>query len=167
MVTADLLFRFFVCAFTVCLTLPQLTLSLRAQDGLRQSGCYRRICPVSGHEAQRRSEGIPPSFHTRRGCCSRHVSYLLSRFCHNLANAGVKFVLFLYCYSLRGKSSQVAVLWEDHRNDLFINGFGRLCKYCTMNLIASHTVSGILMSAGGSKLTWCQYPVSVSISFAR
>ncbi|KZP28902.1 CDF-like metal transporter [Athelia psychrophila] len=48
----------------------------------------------------------------------------------------VKFVLFLYCWGLRAKSSQVHVLWEDHRNDLFVNGFG------------------ILMSAGGSKLAW-------------
>ena len=37
---------------------------------------------------------------------------------------GVKFALFLYCWGLRSKSSQVYVLWEDHRNDLFINGFG-------------------------------------------
>ena len=37
---------------------------------------------------------------------------------------GVKFLLFLYCYSSRSKSSQVEVLWEDHRNDLFINSFG-------------------------------------------
>jgi hypothetical protein len=37
---------------------------------------------------------------------------------------GVKFLLFLYCYSLRSKSNQVEVLWEDHRNDLFINSFG-------------------------------------------
>jgi hypothetical protein len=39
-------------------------------------------------------------------------------------DSGVKFLLFLYCFSLRGKSSQVRVLWEDHRNDLFINSFG-------------------------------------------
>lgn len=38
---------------------------------------------------------------------------------------GVKFVLFLYCMSFRHVSSQVHTLWEDHRNDLFINGFGR------------------------------------------
>ena len=37
---------------------------------------------------------------------------------------GVKFLLFLYCYSLRSKSSQVEILWEDHRNDLYINSFG-------------------------------------------
>lgn len=41
-----------------------------------------------------------------------------------LIRLGVKFILFLYCYSLRGKSSQVHVLWEDHRNDLWLNGFG-------------------------------------------
>jgi hypothetical protein len=34
-----------------------------------------------------------------------------------------KFALFLYCFSIRSKNSQVRVLWEDHRNDLFINGF--------------------------------------------
>src|SRR6266511_1039400 len=38
----------------------------------------------------------------------------------------VKFALFLYCYSLRKKSSQVLLLWQDHRNDLFINSFGKL-----------------------------------------
>ncbi|KAL5519517.1 hypothetical protein ACEPAH_1200 [Sanghuangporus vaninii] len=52
------------------------------------------------------------------------------------AALGVKFLLFLYCLSLRKSSSQVHVLWEDHRNDLFINGFG------------------LLMSAGGSKWRW-------------
>ncbi len=37
---------------------------------------------------------------------------------------GVKFLLFLYCSGYRNASSQVRMLWEDHRNDLFINGFG-------------------------------------------
>jgi divalent metal cation (Fe/Co/Zn/Cd) transporter len=50
-------------------------------------------------------------------------------------------MLFLYCHTLRSKSSQVHVLWEDHRNDIFINGFG------------------ILMSAGGSRLRWWLDPV--------
>ncbi|KAJ2915923.1 hypothetical protein MD484_g4471, partial [Candolleomyces efflorescens] len=36
----------------------------------------------------------------------------------------VKFILFVYSFSIRNQSSQVLVLWEDHRNDLFINGFG-------------------------------------------
>ncbi|KJA23689.1 hypothetical protein HYPSUDRAFT_137286 [Hypholoma sublateritium FD-334 SS-4] len=69
---------------------------------------------------------------------------------------GVKFLLFLYSYSLRNKSSQVRMLWQDHRNDLFINGFG------------------ILMSCAGSKFRWYLDPagaviigVGVSISWSR
>lgn len=57
------------------------------------------------------------------------------------AALGLKFLLFLYCSPLRSKSSQVQVLWEDHRNDLFINTFG------------------ILMSAGGSRLKWWLDPL--------
>ncbi|KAH7344414.1 CDF-like metal transporter [Rhizoctonia solani] len=58
---------------------------------------------------------------------------------------GVKFALFLYCYALRNSSSQVRMLWEDHRNDLFINGFG------------------ILTSAGGAKLKWWLDPTGALI----
>ena len=47
-----------------------------------------------------------------------------------------KFCLLLYCWLLKDKYSQVAILWQDHRNDLLINGFG------------------ILTSVGGSKLVW-------------
>ena len=47
-----------------------------------------------------------------------------------------KLALFLYCWTLRNVYSQIRILWEDHRNDLFINGFG------------------ILTSIGGSKLKW-------------
>ncbi|KIP11661.1 hypothetical protein PHLGIDRAFT_27714 [Phlebiopsis gigantea 11061_1 CR5-6] len=61
------------------------------------------------------------------------------------AALGVKFGLFLYCTPLRKASSQVEVLWEDHRNDLFINGFG------------------LLMSAGGSKLRWYLDPMGAII----
>ncbi|KAK7040157.1 hypothetical protein VNI00_009963 [Paramarasmius palmivorus] len=57
----------------------------------------------------------------------------------------VKLVLFLYCFSLRKNSSQVRVLWEDHRNDLWINTFG------------------ILMSTGGSKLRWYLDPMGAII----
>ncbi|KAF4611966.1 hypothetical protein D9613_004089 [Agrocybe pediades] len=57
----------------------------------------------------------------------------------------VKFLLFVYCFSLRNKSSQVRVLWEDHRNDLWINTFG------------------ILMSTGGSKLRWYLDPMGGAI----
>ncbi|KZO94089.1 CDF manganese transporter [Calocera viscosa TUFC12733] len=52
------------------------------------------------------------------------------------AALGVKVLLFFYCFSIRKASSQVEILWEDHRNDLFVYSFG------------------ILMSAGGSKLRW-------------
>jgi cation diffusion facilitator family transporter len=47
-----------------------------------------------------------------------------------------KFGLWLYCWALKDKYSQINILWQDHRNDLFINGFG------------------ILTSVGGSKLKW-------------
>ena len=47
-----------------------------------------------------------------------------------------KLALFAYCFALRNQYSQIRILWEDHRNDLLINGFG------------------ILTSVGGSKLRW-------------
>lgn len=49
---------------------------------------------------------------------------------------GTKLTLFLYTWSIKDKYSQVRILWEDHRNDLLVNGFG------------------ILTSVGGSKLVW-------------
>lgn len=36
----------------------------------------------------------------------------------------VKAALALYCFTLRKHSSQLEVLYEDHRNDLLINGLG-------------------------------------------
>jgi divalent metal cation (Fe/Co/Zn/Cd) transporter len=56
-----------------------------------------------------------------------------------------KFGLFLYCWALRNKYSQVRILWEDHRNDLSINGFG------------------VLTSVGGSKLVWWIDPMGAMI----
>lgn len=47
-----------------------------------------------------------------------------------------KFALFMYCWSIKDKYSQVNILWQDHRNDLLVNGFG------------------ILTSVGGAKLEW-------------
>ena len=59
-----------------------------------------------------------------------------------------KFCLFLYCWALRNKYSQIRILWEDHRNDLFINGFG------------------VLTSVGGSKLRWWIDPLgAILLSF--
>ncbi|KAK7022029.1 hypothetical protein VNI00_017062 [Paramarasmius palmivorus] len=60
-----------------------------------------------------------------------------------------KFLLFLYCYSIRNSSSQVQVLWEDHRNDLFVNAFG------------------IFTSSAGAKIQWWIDPMgAILISLA-
>ncbi|KAL6239943.1 hypothetical protein BDW75DRAFT_70174 [Aspergillus navahoensis] len=56
-----------------------------------------------------------------------------------------KFSLFVYCFALRNQVSQIRILWEDHRNDLLINGFG------------------ILTSVGGSKLRWWIDPMGAII----
>ena len=56
-----------------------------------------------------------------------------------------KLILFCYCWALRNKYSQIRILWEDHRNDLFINGFG------------------LLTSVGGSKLRWWIDPMGAII----
>ena len=56
-----------------------------------------------------------------------------------------KLVLFLYCWALKDKYSQINILWQDHRNDLMINGFG------------------LLTSVGGSKLKWWIDPMGAII----
>ncbi|KAK0193343.1 CDF manganese transporter [Armillaria mellea] len=56
-----------------------------------------------------------------------------------------KVLLFLYCFSIRNSSSQVEVLWQDHRNDLLINGFG------------------IFTSSAGAKLRWWIDPMGAII----
>ncbi|KAJ1329159.1 cation diffusion facilitator family transporter [Microdochium nivale] len=56
-----------------------------------------------------------------------------------------KFSLFLYCWGIKDKYSQVDILWQDHRNDLLINGFG------------------ILTSVGGSKLVWWIDPMGAIV----
>ncbi|KAI5282760.1 hypothetical protein KEM54_002615 [Ascosphaera aggregata] len=63
-----------------------------------------------------------------------------------------KLILCVYCFTLKEQYSQMQILYEDHRNDLFINGLG------------------ILTSVGGSKLRWWIDPagalaISVLISF--
>lgn len=57
----------------------------------------------------------------------------------------VKFGLFLFCWTIKHLFSQVDILWRDHRNDLFVNGFG------------------ILTSVGGSKLRWWIDPMGAII----
>ncbi|WEW54752.1 hypothetical protein PRK78_000177 [Emydomyces testavorans] len=56
-----------------------------------------------------------------------------------------KLLLFMYCWTLRNQYSQIRILWQDHRNDLLINGFG------------------ILTSVGGSKLRWWIDPMGALI----
>ncbi|KAN0062169.1 hypothetical protein ACQY0O_005527 [Thecaphora frezii] len=56
---------------------------------------------------------------------------------------GTKLVLFLYCFGLRRFSSQVEVLCQDHRNDLFINGLGIFTS------AAGATIAGWMDPAGG------------------
>lgn len=56
-----------------------------------------------------------------------------------------KLCLFLLCWTVKDIYSQVDILWRDHRNDLFINGFG------------------ILTSVGGSKLKWWIDPTGAII----
>ncbi|GAB0133165.1 hypothetical protein EsDP_00001580 [Epichloe bromicola] len=56
-----------------------------------------------------------------------------------------KFCLFLYCWSIKDKYSQVKILWQDHRNDLLVNGLG------------------ILTSVGGAKLEWWIDPMGAII----
>ncbi|KAF5581454.1 cation diffusion facilitator 1 [Fusarium pseudoanthophilum] len=56
-----------------------------------------------------------------------------------------KLGLFFLCWTVKDIYSQVDILWRDHRNDLFINGFG------------------ILTSVGGSKLKWWIDPMGAII----
>jgi divalent metal cation (Fe/Co/Zn/Cd) transporter len=56
-----------------------------------------------------------------------------------------KLGLFFFCWPLKDTYSQVGILWQDHRNDLFINGFG------------------ILTSVGGSKLKWWIDPMGAIV----
>ncbi|KAK4164887.1 metal tolerance protein 3 [Cladorrhinum sp. PSN259] len=56
-----------------------------------------------------------------------------------------KFALFLYTWGIKDKYSQVRILWQDHRNDLLVNGFG------------------ILTSVGGSKLIWWLDPAGAIV----
>lgn len=56
-----------------------------------------------------------------------------------------KLSLFLYCWALKDRYSQVNILWQDHRNDLLVNAFG------------------ILTSVGGAKLRWFIDPAGAII----
>jgi hypothetical protein len=60
------------------------------------------------------------------------------------AALGVKVLLFLYCFSLRNKDSQIRMLWEDHRNDLFLNFFGEhQVAFFVFHLMTEVTFQGL------------------------
>ncbi|KAK4056374.1 hypothetical protein OIO90_002517 [Microbotryomycetes sp. JL221] len=65
-----------------------------------------------------------------------------------------KLCLFLYCYSLRSKSGQVRVLWEDHRNDLFINGLGIVTSSVGAKLAAWVDPAGALLISAILIYSW-------------
>lgn len=71
----------------------------------------------------------------RRGSAGLNKFHLPSVIAVAVAFA-TKLVLFLYTWSIKDRYSQIRILWQDHRNDLLINGFG------------------ILTSVGGSTLAW-------------
>lgn len=56
-----------------------------------------------------------------------------------------KFSLFLYTWALKDRYSQIRILWQDHRNDLFVNAFGILTSvgvstsYAVPTHAANHT----------------------------
>lgn len=56
-----------------------------------------------------------------------------------------KLCLFTYCFALRDQVSQIRILWEDHRNDLIING------------------CGLMTSILGSKVRWWIDPMGAVI----
>lgn len=56
-----------------------------------------------------------------------------------------KLSLFFYCFALRNLYSQIRILWEDHRNDLLINGVG------------------LMFSLLGSKVRWWLDPMGAII----
>jgi divalent metal cation (Fe/Co/Zn/Cd) transporter len=51
----------------------------------------------------------------------------------------------MYCWALRNTYSQIRILWEDHRNDLFINGVG------------------LMTSVLGSKIRWWIDPLGAIV----
>lgn len=55
----------------------------------------------------------------------------------------VKLALFIYSFSIRNQSSQVQVLWEDHRNDLFVNSFGEFCRIRSFSCDDAHRMQQV------------------------
>lgn len=91
------------------------------------------------------------------------TSSLLIASIPDFLSQGVKLALFIYCFFFKNNSSQVEMLWEDHRNDLFVNSFGTFPtprRPLARVPRKSHThpvVLAILTAAGGAKLVWCTF----------
>ncbi|EAU92304.2 cation diffusion facilitator 1 [Coprinopsis cinerea okayama7 len=60
----------------------------------------------------------------------------------------VKLALFVFSFSIRKQSSQVQVLWEDHRNDLFVNTFGGFPRLPVPGKVSAHLRPGFKIGLG-------------------
>ena len=80
-----------------------------------------------------------------------------------------KLCLFLYCWALRNKYSQVRILWEDHRNDLMINGFGIMTSVLGSRILwwldpaGAITLSAIIAGLWG-RTAWGEFRLLVGVS---
>jgi len=75
-----------------------------------------------------------------------------------------KILLFVYCFALRTLNEQVKVLYEDHRNDMFLNAFALFTNAAGAKIIwFIDPMGAIIMSLvliflwGGSCLTELKY----------
>ena len=91
------------------------------QDGISQLGRCCRERPRSDYIP--REEEVPTRANPQYRLGARYVCQFMTSAELNDASV-VKLILFCYCFALRNKSSQVRMLWEDHRNDLFVSSFG-------------------------------------------
>jgi divalent metal cation (Fe/Co/Zn/Cd) transporter len=85
------------------------------------------------------------------------------------AALATKFVLFIYCYSLRKTYSQIAILWRDHRNDLPINAFGLMTSIAGSKLVwwvdpAGATIIGLAIMAAWSKVVYQESLLLIGIA---
>ncbi|KAH9809882.1 hypothetical protein DFH28DRAFT_1132666 [Melampsora americana] len=96
-------------------------------------GCASVVLVVESIQTLIQTQSPSPSIYHLPAVITVCVSFL------------AKLALFLYCWTIRNQDSQVRVLWEDHRNDLFINGFG------------------ILTNAAGAHIKWWIDPLGALI----
>ncbi len=65
-----------------------------------------------------------------------------------------KLILFLYCFALRNQYSQIRILWQDHRNDLFINGFGLMTSVLGSKVASWIDPSGAIVLSSIILIVW-------------